>query len=71
MHWHWKNVPMHEKDNIHMLNQSSLFFHQLRGEAPWVQYYVNGRHGTNGRQYTKAYYLADGIYPELVVFVVN
>jgi len=40
-----------------------LFVDQLRGEAPQVQYFVNGR------QYTKAYYLADGIYPEWAVFV--
>jgi hypothetical protein len=46
-----------------VLNQSTLFVDQLRGEAPLVQYFVNGR------QYTKAYYLADGIYPEWAVFV--
>jgi hypothetical protein len=50
-------------NDINVLNQSTLFVDQLRGEAPLVQYFVNGR------QYTKAYYLADGIYPEWAVFV--
>jgi hypothetical protein len=50
-------------NDINVLNQSTLFVDQLRGEAPQVQYFVNGR------QYTKAYYLADGIYPEWAVLV--
>jgi hypothetical protein len=40
-----------------------LFIKQLRGEAPKVKYYINGR------QYNLPYYLADCIYPEWTVFV--
>jgi hypothetical protein len=50
-------------NDINVLNQSDLFVDLLRGEAPKVQYFVNGR------QYTQPYYLADGIYPEWAVFV--
>jgi hypothetical protein len=50
-------------NDINVLSQSDLFIKELRGEAPQVQYFVNGR------QYTKAYYLADGIYPDWAVFV--
>jgi hypothetical protein len=46
-----------------VLNQSHLFIEQLRGEAPKVEYPINGR------QYNLPYYLADGIYPEWPVFV--
>ena len=46
-----------------MLNQSPLFIEELKGEAPQVQFTVNGT------QYDKGYYLADGIYPEWAVFV--
>lgn len=41
-----------------MLNQSPLFFDALKGEAPQVQFLVNGN------EYGTGYYLADGIYPE-------
>jgi hypothetical protein len=40
-----------------------LFIEQLRGEAPKVEYSINGR------QYNLPYYLVDGIYPEWPVFV--
>ena len=46
-----------------MLNQSPLFFDALKGEAPNVQYTVNGK------EYSMGYYLADGIYPEWAAFV--
>jgi hypothetical protein len=45
-----------------VLSQSHLFVEQLRGEAPQVQYYINGR------QYNIGYYLAS-IYPKWHVFV--
>ncbi len=45
-----------------MLNQSPLFLDTVRGEAPQVHYYVNGK------EYNHEYYLADGIYPEWAVF---
>jgi hypothetical protein len=40
-----------------------LFVEQLRGEAPKVQYSINGR------EYNIGYYLADGIYPKWPVFM--
>jgi len=46
-----------------VLNQSPLFLEVIKGEAPRVQYSVNGR------QYNTGYYLADGIYPEWAAFV--
>jgi hypothetical protein len=46
-----------------VLNQSPLFFDALKGEAPQVQFSVNGN------EYTTGYYLADGIYPEWAAFM--
>lgn len=43
-------------DGINVPNQSYLFIEQLRGEAPNVQHYANGR------QYNIGYYLEDAIY---------
>ena len=50
-------------NDINVLNKSPLFINVLKGEAPRVQYTVNGR------QYDMGYYLADKIYPEWAVFV--
>ncbi|CAO2177467.1 unnamed protein product [Urochloa humidicola] len=50
-------------NDINVLNQSTLFIQELKGQAPRVQYMVNGH------QYNTGYYLADGIYPEWAVFV--
>jgi predicted MPP superfamily phosphohydrolase len=50
-------------NDINVLNKSDLFVNQLRGEAPEVEFFVNGR------RYTQPYYLADGIYPDWAVFV--
>ncbi|XP_071676483.1 uncharacterized protein [Lolium perenne] len=61
--WHaFFGVPGSNND-INVLNQSPLFTEVLQGNAPQVEYYVNGQ------QYKKGYYLADGIYPEWAVFV--
>ncbi|XP_037450902.1 uncharacterized protein LOC119321224 [Triticum dicoccoides] len=61
--WHaFFGVPGSNND-INVLNQSPLFTETLQGNAPRVDYYVNGQ------QYKKGYYLADGIYPEWAVFV--
>ncbi|CAN6272488.1 unnamed protein product [Urochloa humidicola] len=61
--WHaFFRVPGSIND-INVLNQSPLFIDALKGEAPQVQFSVNGR------QYNTGYYLADGIYPEWAVFV--
>ena len=61
--WHAFFGVAGSNNDINVLNQSTLFVDQLRGEAPQMQYFVNGR------QYSKPYYLADGIYPEWAVFV--
>jgi hypothetical protein len=45
-------------NNDNVLNRSPLFIQKLRGEAPQVQYVVNGK------LYSTGYYLADGIYPD-------
>jgi len=55
-------VPGSNND-INVLNQSPLFIEALKGQAPQVQFSVNGR------QCNTCYYLADGIYPEWAVFV--
>ena len=61
--WHaFFGVPGSNND-INVLNQSPLFIEALKGQAPQVQFSVNGR------QYNTGYYLADGIYPEWAVFV--
>ncbi|XP_015697999.2 uncharacterized protein LOC107305318 [Oryza brachyantha] len=61
--WHAFFGVAGSNNDINVLNQSNLFTEQLRGEAPKVQYSVNGR------EYSQGYYLADGIYPEWPVFV--
>jgi hypothetical protein len=50
-------------NDINVLNKSPLFIQKLRGEAPRVQYVVNGK------QYTTGYYLTDGIYPDWATIV--
>jgi len=61
--WHAFFGVAGSNNDINVLNQSPLFVEQLRGEAPKVQYSINGR------EYNLGYYLADGIYPEWPVFV--
>jgi hypothetical protein len=61
--WHaFFGVPGSNND-INVLNQSHLIIEQLRGEAPKVEYSINGT------QYNLLYYLADDIYPKWPVFV--
>jgi hypothetical protein len=50
-------------NDINVLNKSPLFIDAIKGEAPRVQFVVNGN------QYDTPYYLADGIYPEWAAFV--
>nr|XP_040251098.1 proline-rich receptor-like protein kinase PERK5 [Aegilops tauschii subsp. strangulata] len=50
-------------DDINVLNQSTLFLEQLKGQAPQVNYNVNEK------EYQLGYYLVDGIYPEWTAFV--
>ncbi|XP_051208182.1 uncharacterized protein [Lolium perenne] len=61
--WHAYFGTAGSNNDINVLNKSHLFIQELKGEAPRVQFTVNGR------QYNKGYYLADGIYPEWAVFV--
>ncbi|XP_073138378.1 uncharacterized protein [Henckelia pumila] len=51
------------RNDINVLNESPLFNAVLQGNAPNVHFTVKG---TN---YTKGYYLTDGIYPEWAAFV--
>ncbi|XP_020275102.1 uncharacterized protein LOC109849653 [Asparagus officinalis] len=50
-------------NDINVLDRSPVFDDIESGEAPRVNFTVNGR------QYNLAYYLADGIYPKWPVFV--
>jgi len=61
--WHAFFGVAGSNNDINVLNQSSLFINELKGQAPRVQYMVNGN------QHNIGYYLADGIYPEWAVFV--
>ncbi|KAL6844872.1 hypothetical protein ACP4OV_025531 [Aristida adscensionis] len=61
--WHAFFGMAGSNNDINVLNQSPLFIEAIKGEAPRVQFSVNGR------QYHTGYYLADGIYPEWAVFV--
>ena len=61
--WHAFFGVAGSNNDINVLNQSPLFLEVIKGEAPRVQYSINGR------QYNTGYYLADGIYPEWAAFV--
>ncbi|XP_051189874.1 uncharacterized protein [Lolium perenne] len=50
-------------NDINVLHQSPLFTDMLWGEAPIVNFTVNGH------EYNYGYYLADGIYPSWPVFM--
>ncbi|XP_020258227.1 uncharacterized protein LOC109834602 [Asparagus officinalis] len=50
-------------NDINVLDRSPIFDDIESGEAPWVNFTVNGR------EYNLAYYLADEIYPKWPVFV--
>ncbi|XP_066386729.1 uncharacterized protein [Miscanthus floridulus] len=61
--WHAFFGVAGSNNDINVLNQSTVFINELKGQAPRVQYMVNGN------QYNTGYFLADGIYPEWAVFV--
>jgi hypothetical protein len=61
--WHAFFGAAGSNNDINVLNQSTVFINELKGQAPRVQYMVNGN------QYNIGYFLADEIYPEWAVFV--
>jgi hypothetical protein len=61
--WHAFLGAAGSNNDINILNQSTVFINELKGQAPRVQYMVNGN------QHNIGYFLADGIYPEWAVFV--
>ena len=61
--WHAFFGVAGSNNDINMLNQSTLFLEQLKGQAPRVNYNVNEK------EYQLGYYLVDGIYPEWAAFV--
>ena len=61
--WHAFFGVAGSRNDINVLNESPLFNNVLTGSAPEVNFMVNGT------QYTKGYYLTDGIYPEWSTFV--
>ncbi|XP_062209014.1 uncharacterized protein LOC133910739 [Phragmites australis] len=66
MHWRWKNYPTTwsgSLNDINVLHRSHLLDNLAAGEAPKVQYSINGHH------YTMGYYLAYDIYLEWATFV--
>uniref|UniRef100_A0A0D3ECK6 DDE Tnp4 domain-containing protein n=1 Tax=Brassica oleracea var. oleracea TaxID=109376 RepID=A0A0D3ECK6_BRAOL len=68
MHWEWKNCPTAWKgqysrvtlNDINVLDRSPVFDDIINGQAPQVNFSVNGR------EYHLAYYLTDG--PKAVLF---
>jgi hypothetical protein len=61
--WHAFFGIAGSNNDLNVLNQSPLFFDALKGEAPQVQFSINGN------WYSTCYYLADGIYPEWAAFM--
>ncbi|XP_071704948.1 uncharacterized protein [Rutidosis leptorrhynchoides] len=61
--WHAFFGPAGLNNDIDVLNESDLFEDLLDGRAPEVRYTINGH------EFTKGYYLVDGIYPEWATLV--
>ncbi|KAI3746155.1 hypothetical protein L6452_08578 [Arctium lappa] len=61
--WHAYFGVAGSNNDINVLNQSTLFNDVLQGYSLDVKFIVNGT------EYTKGYYLADGIYPEWATIV--
>nr|XP_043635130.1 uncharacterized protein LOC122606231 [Erigeron canadensis] len=61
--WHACFGAAGSNNDINVPNQSNLFREIIEDTAPDTSFSVNGT------EYKKAYYLADGIYPEWSMFV--
>lgn len=61
--WHFNFGAPGTLNDLNILERSPLFDNAVRGEAPSVEYTVNGS------RYTHAYWLGDGIYPKYACFV--
>ncbi|XP_071713695.1 uncharacterized protein [Rutidosis leptorrhynchoides] len=61
--WHAFFGPAGSNNDINVLNESDMFEDLLDGRAPEVRYTINGH------EFTKGYYLVDGIYLEWATLV--
>uniref|UniRef100_A0A0D3CLD1 DDE Tnp4 domain-containing protein n=1 Tax=Brassica oleracea var. oleracea TaxID=109376 RepID=A0A0D3CLD1_BRAOL len=61
--WHAFFGPPGTLNDINVLDRSPVFDDIIKGQAPQVTLYVNGR------EYHMAYYLTDGIYPKWTTFI--
>jgi len=61
--WHFNFGSPGSLNDICVLDRSPLFFNAVQGEAPRVDFTVNGN------EHSVAYWLADGIYPNYACFV--
>ena len=61
--WHFNFGCPGSLNGINVLDRSPLFHNAVKGEAPQVEFSVNGH------EYHYAYWLADGIYPTYACFV--
>ncbi|XP_071695224.1 uncharacterized protein [Rutidosis leptorrhynchoides] len=63
MHWEWKNCPVALKGQYTRGDHKKPTIMLEAGTSPLAPFEVNGN------QYTKGYYLADGIYPDWATLV--
>ncbi|XP_048614443.1 uncharacterized protein LOC125587639 [Brassica napus] len=61
--WHAFFGPPGTLNDINVFDRSPVFDDIIKGQAPQVTYYVNGR------EYHLAYYLTDVIYPKWATFI--
>uniref|UniRef100_A0A0D3E6T6 DDE Tnp4 domain-containing protein n=1 Tax=Brassica oleracea var. oleracea TaxID=109376 RepID=A0A0D3E6T6_BRAOL len=61
--WHAFFGPPCTLNDINVLDRLPVFDDIIKGQAPNVTFYVNGR------EYHMTYYLSDGIYPKWITFI--